>query len=135
MYIPHMQAAELLTALDILVAFFGVFVAGFVIFEWRKLHSLRKEMQDFESRLSQKLYLNLKASHRIMASYGLQNPDESIALIESAVIQDPTAFNAYNSLGYAYLDKNDLQKAIDAFAQAISQHPEDKAGYCDLAYG
>jgi len=130
-----MQAAEYLTALNILVAFLGVFVAGFAFFEWRKLRELRKEMQDFENRLAQTLYLSLKATHRVMASYGMKNPDDRIALLESAVAQDPTAFNAYNALGYAYLDKGDRQKAVDAFSQAISQHPDDKAGYCDLAYG
>ena len=129
-----MSAAEFLALLNILVAFLGVFVAGFVLFEWRKLRELRKEMQGFEERLSQRIYRNLKATHRVMASYGLQNPDDRIALLESAVTQDPSAFNAYNSLGYAYLDKEDLQKAIDAFSQAIAQHPGDKAGYCDLAY-
>ena len=130
-----MQAAEFLTVLNILVAFLGVSVAGFAFFEWRKLRELRKEMQDFENRLAQKLYLSLKATHRVMASYGLRDPDDRIALLESAVSHDPTAFNVYNSLGYAYLDKGDTQKAIDAFSQAVSLHPDDKAGYCDLSYG
>jgi len=134
-YIQAMSAADFLALLNILVAFLGVFVAGFVLFEWRKLRELRKEMQGFEERLTQKLYRNLKAAHRVMASYGLKNPEDRVALLESAVAQDPSAFNAYNSLGYAYLDKNEIQKAIDAFSQAVSQHPDDKAGYCDLAYG
>ncbi|MDR0465830.1 MAG: tetratricopeptide repeat protein [Deltaproteobacteria bacterium] len=130
-----MQAAEFLTILNILVAFLGVFVAGFAFFKWRKLRELRREMLDLENRLEQKLFRSLKATHRVMAAYGLRNPDDRIALLESAVAQDPSAFNAYNSLGYAYLEKGDAHRAIDAFAQAIARHPDDKAGYCDLAYG
>ena len=129
-----MQPAELLTALNILVAFLGVSIACFAFIEWQKLRALRKGFQDFENRLLRKLYQNLKATHRVMASYGLHNPDEKIALLKSAIAQDPSAFNAYNSLGFAYLDKNDMPKAIEAFSQAIFQHPDDKAGYCDLAY-
>jgi len=130
-----MQAVEFLAILNILVAFLGVFVAGFAFFEWRKLRSIRKDMIELESRLAQKLYRNLKATHRVMASYSLQNPDDRIALLEAAVSQDPTAFNACNALGYAWLDKGEIQKAVDAFSQAVAQHPDDKAGYCDLAFG
>ena len=130
-----MQTADYLTTLNILVAFLGVAVAGFALFEWRKLRGLRKDMEDIEARLAHKLYQNLKAAHRVMASYGLQNPDERIALLEAAVANDPSAFNAYNALGYAYLDKGEGQKAVDAFSQAVAKHPDDKAGYCDLAYG
>ena len=131
-----MQAcAEYLTILNILVAFLGVSVAGFAFFEWRKLRGIREEMQDFENRLTQRLYSNSKAAHRVMASYGLQDPNARIALLQAAISQDPAAFNAYNSLGYAFLEKDELQKAVEAFTQAIIQHPDDKAGYCDLAYG
>lgn len=34
---------------------------------------------------------------------------------------------------YAYLELGDNLKAADAFKGAIEQHPDDKAGYCDLA--
>ncbi|MDR1777662.1 MAG: tetratricopeptide repeat protein [Desulfovibrio sp.] len=129
-----MQTTDWPTLLNVLVAFLGVGFACFAFVEWRKLRGLREEIRDVEKLLSQKLYANLKAAHRVMASYSLKNPDEKIALLESAVIQDPTTFNAYNSLGYAYLDKGETQKAVDAFSQAVFQHPDDKAGYCDLAY-
>ena len=131
---PMLACAEYLTILNILVAFLGVTVACFAYAEWRKLRGLREEMEGFENRLTQRLYSNAKAAHRVMASYGLQDPDARIALLQSAISQDPTAFNAYNSLGFAYLDKDELQKAVEAFTQAIYQHPDDKAGYCDLAY-
>jgi tetratricopeptide (TPR) repeat protein len=132
---PSFGPAEWLSLLNILVAFLGVcfVVLGFA--EWFKLRHIRKEMRDLESRISKKLHASFKASHRVMASYGLKDPDSRISLLESAAQSDPAAFNLYNALGYAYLDKGDTQSAIDAFSQAVLQHPDDKAGYCDLAYG
>ena len=43
-------------------------------------------------------------------------------------------YNGYNSLGHAYLEIKENLKAADAFKGANQYHPEDKAGYCDLAY-
>jgi tetratricopeptide (TPR) repeat protein len=56
-----------------------------------------------------------------------------ISLLNDAIAIDETAFNAYNALGYAYLEKGDSQAAIDAFLNSIRVHPEDKESYFDIA--
>ena len=129
-----MSTNDILAALNVLVAFLGVAFAVFAGIEWWKLRTLRKEMGSLEKRTMDALYASLKATHRIIASYQISSPDARIRLLESALSIEPGAYNGWNTLGYAWLDKNDLPRAIDAFMQAIHHHPEDKAGYCDLAY-
>ena len=46
----------------------------------------------------------------------------------------PRAFNGFNDFSFAYLERSDKLKAIDAFTSAIAQHPDVKAGYIDLAH-
>ena len=75
----------------------------------------------------------MKAALRVISSYAVKDIDARIALLESAATSCPSAFNVYNALGYAWLEKGDKAHAIDAFRKAIEQHPDDKAGYCDLA--
>ena len=76
----------------------------------------------------------MKAAHRVISSYAVKDVDARIALLESASTVCPSAFNVYNALGYAWLEKGEKAHAIDAFHKAIEQYPNDKAGYCDLAY-
>jgi len=129
-----MQASDWIGVLNVLIAFLGVFIVGFTIFEWWKLRELRKEMEGIEERTDRRIHENLKSAHRIIASYQVKNVDDRVRLLESAVAECPQAFNGFNALGFAYLEKGDKQKAIDAFTSAITQHPDDKAGYIDLAH-
>lgn len=129
-----MQCAEYLTLLNILIAFLGVFIVGFAFVEWRRLKALREDMARLEARTEQRIHASLRAAHRIIASYQIQDVDSRIALLEQAVTESTASFNGFNSLGYAWLEKGDVQRAIDAFTNAIAHHPDDKAGYCDLAF-
>lgn len=76
----------------------------------------------------------MKAAHRVISSYAVKDVDARISLLESAASTCPAAFNVYNALGYSWLEKGEQARACDAFRKAIKQHPDDKAGYCDLAY-
>lgn len=129
-----MQIGEWFTPLSVLVAFLGVFIVGFTVFEWRKLRTLRRDLENIDARTDQRIHATLKATHRIIASYQISDIANRIALLEAAVADCPHAFNGFNALGFAYLEKGDIQKAIDAFTNATMRHPQDKAGYCDLAY-
>jgi tetratricopeptide (TPR) repeat protein len=129
-----MQTADWLTALNILVAFLGVFIVGFTVFEFSKLRDLRKNMESFEGKIRGEIHRALRASHRVIAAYGVKDVDQRISLLQSALEIDPAVFNGFNSLGYAFLEKGEAQRAADAFKDAIHQHPEDKAGYFDLAH-
>lgn len=129
-----MQAADYLTILNILVAFLGVVLVLFTLFEWRKLRGLKKDFDSLAASIRRENHEAMRAAHRIISSYQVRDADQRIVLLESAVRAYPAAFNGYNALGYAYLEKGDSAKAIDAFMCAVEAHPEDKAGYCDLAY-
>ena len=128
-----MQTSDWLTLINILVAFLGVFIVGFTLLEFGRLRKLRKDMESFEARMRDELHSSLRASHRVIASYGVKDPGQRIALLQSALEIDPTVFNGFNSLGYAFMEQGELQRAADAFKDAINQHPKDKAGYFDLA--
>lgn len=128
-----MGASDYLTLLNILIAFLGVLLVAGLGLEWLQLRTLRQELKTAKRQLQQEFYASMKAAHRVLASYNLSEPDEKISLLKSALAEYPGAFNAWNSLGYAWLAKGDTASAIDAFQKAIAAHPEDRAGYCDLA--
>jgi len=128
-----MQTSDWLSLVNILVAFLGVFIVGFTLFEFGRLRKLRRDMGNFEARMREELHQSLRASHRVIASYAIKDPEQRIPLLQSALEIDPTVFNGFNSLGYAFMERGELQRAADAFKDAINQHPKDKAGYFDLA--
>lgn len=129
-----MQTADYLTILNILVALVGVLFVVFTLFEWRALRRIRKDFATLERRLRTENHAAMKAAHRVISSYAVKDVDARISLLESAASTCPAAFNVYNALGYAWLEKGERARACDAFRKAIEQHPDDKAGYCDLAY-
>lgn len=129
-----MQTGEWLAILNVLIAFLGVSFVILAVFEWSKLRELRKDMEQLEKRTLYTLHKSLKATHRVIASYQIKNPKDRITLLESAVAEDPQVFNGYNCIGYAWMELGETAKGLDAFTQAVHYHPEDKAGYCDLAY-
>lgn len=128
-----MQPSDYLAILNILVAFFGVLLVAALGLEWVQLRALRRELTKLENRLQSEIHASMKAAHRVISSYGIEEADCKIGLLKSALSAYPLAFNAWNALGYAYLQKGETEKALDAFYRAIASHPDDKAGYCDLA--
>lgn len=129
-----MTATDYLTELNIVVAAIGILFVILTIYEFGSLRRLRHDFERFRVELAAEHYRHQQAAHRIIASYGIKDPSQRILLIKTALERDPSVYNGYNSLGYAYLEMNDSLKAADAFKEAIKYHPEDKAGYCDLAY-
>lgn len=123
----------LLISLSILVAFFGLLFTAISVYEYNRLAQLRRDFDAFQQRLRGDLHNLQKAMQRVIASYQENDLDTRIQLLNEAVAIDPSVFNGYNALGYAYLERGDVQAAIDAFREAVTQHPEDKAGYFDLA--
>lgn len=80
----------------------------------------------FQTELRQQLFRAQKAQQRIIASYGITDPERRIALLKSAIETDPDSFNGYNALGYAYLEQGDTHAAIAAFQEATIRHPDAK---------
>ncbi len=114
-------------ALAVAVVFVGYW-------EFVKVRELRDDLTRFKSEMERRLFASQKAQQRIVASYGVKDADQQIALIRSAIEADPSCFNAYNALGYAlWFGKQDIQAALAAFQQATVIHPEAKEGWFDLA--
>lgn len=128
-----MTVNDTLVAFALVVAILTLAVALMAYWEFGKLRSLRQEMEHFQQEIRQRLFRAQKAQQRIIASYGVTDQRQKIALLQSAIDADPDSFNGYNALGYAYLAKNDLHAAIAAFKEATVRHPDAKEGHFDLA--
>ncbi len=129
-----MDCSQALTALNIIVAIIGLMFVGVTIYEYWRLKGIRTDFENLSNRLRKENVTAQKAMHRIIASYSEPDADAKIAILTSAEQIDPTAFNLYNSLGYAWLAKNEIVRASNCFRDAVRIHPDDKAGYFDLAH-
>jgi len=128
-----MTVNDTLVAFTLLITIITLLVGVMAYLEFGKLRSLRQELQRFQTELRQQLFRAQKAQQRIIASYGITDPERRIALLKSAIETDPDSFNGYNALGYAYLEQGDTHAAIAAFQEATIRHPDAKEGYFDLA--
>ena len=128
-----MTCSELLSFLNVIIAAIGLLFVIFAMIEWAKLRKIRQDFPELEKRLRHDIERQTRAAHRVISSYAVTDIDARIALLESTAREYPDAFNVFNALGYAYLEKGEDYKALEAFTNAIKQHPDDKAGYCDLA--
>jgi tetratricopeptide (TPR) repeat protein len=124
----------ILAGLNVIVAVVGVLFIVFTVYEVSSLRKIRRDFERIKKELKEEIYKTQKSMQRVIASYQMLDVDQRIETLSQAVELDPMVFNGFNSLGYAYIEKNDLNKAIDAFNQAIRHHPEDKAGCFDLAW-
>lgn len=122
-----------LTALNILVAFLGILFVISAFFEYRSLARLRNDFERFKADLKEEIYRVQKSQQRVISSYSVTDLERKIALLKSAVEEDPRTFNGFNALGYAYLEKGNRNMALDAFRNAVEFHPDKKEGYFDLS--
>ncbi len=123
-----------LTVLNILIAFLGVAFLIFAIIEWKKARAEKENMKLFQENIKNELYNYFNAHSKITASYSTEDLDTRISLLEQAIEIEPKVYNGWNSLGYAYLEKEDYQSAIDAFTRATLFFENDPAALCDLAF-
>jgi len=119
--------------IGVVVTAIGTLTAILAFAEFHTLRQLRKNFEQFEARIRREHFQREKAAHRIIASYQIKDVDQKIGLLQAAISAHPDAFNGYNALGYAFLEKGDTAAAMDAFNHAIRQHPDAKEGYFDLA--
>jgi tetratricopeptide (TPR) repeat protein len=123
----------ILTGLNVLIACIGVLFLVLALIEYRALSKLRQDLAKVKEDFKEEIFRTHKASQRIIASYTISDIDRKIKLLSSAVEISPGVFNGYNALGYAYLEKGNIQQALDAFREATIHRPKDKEGYFDLA--
>lgn len=122
------------TILGVVIVTIGTLFVVLAVIEYTGLRKLRTELEAFREKTRDEIYLIQKASHKILASYAVDDPGRKITLIKDALAISPKVYNGYNALGYAYLSQGKKLEAIDAFKDAIHHHPSDKAGYFDLAH-
>ena len=120
--------------LSLIIAVIGVCFVLFGLGEYLRLKKLREDIEHIRENIDDRFYRMQKATHRVIASYNAATPEEKIALLKSAIEIDPNVFNGHNTLGYTFLEQGKIMEAINAFKDAIYAHPDDKAGYFDLAY-
>lgn len=96
---------------------------------------LNKEMSKFIDKLQSELVDLQNANTKIQASYDFFDADidKAIKLLVEASDISPRAYNLYNTLGYAYMKKNDNYTAKLMFKKAIEIHPHNVQGYNDMA--
>ena len=128
-----MTVNDTLVAFTLLVTIIAVLSGLLAYWEFAHVRGLRKDLQQFQADLQQRLFRAQKAQQRIIASYGITDPQQKIALLQSTIAADPDSFNGYNALGYAYLEQQDVLAAMIAFKEATVRHPDAKEGYFDLA--
>lgn len=58
--------------------------------------------------------------------------NKAIGLLEEAIKLDPDASTAYNSLGYAYIEKEEYKKAIEELNKAIEISPDYAYAFSNL---
>ena len=76
------------------------------------------------------------ANAKISSSYqyfATHEYDKVIGLLKEAEKIYPKAYNLYNTMGYAYEAKKDIQSAELTFQKAILYHPKRIEGYNDLS--
>ena len=129
-----MTTADYLTVLNILVALLGLLLVGFTLYEYWRLKAIRDQFAVMREEMRAENHRLQKATQRVIASYSAKTPDDAIELLRSALSIEPSAFNAWNAMGYAFMQKGETVKALDSFQQAVALHPKDKEGYCDVAW-
>lgn len=97
---------------------------------------LKKELKSFRSEMYNEISRVQEATQKVIAGYQSNingNIDVAISLYEEAVKIFPEVFNGYSSLGYAYLQKGQKVKALEAFQKAKELFPNRVETYNDLA--
>lgn len=136
---PRTDANFLLTVTAATGTFAGI---AFAIYGWYTAKELpniidakvNERMKVLQSELSERTYKQQQALQKVIASYGVNDVDFKISLLEEAVRIDPTVYNAFNALGYAYLQKGDKLSAEECFTRDLEYHPDNYQSACDLVF-
>ena len=102
-----MTVNDILVVFTLLVTIITVLAGVLAYWEFSQLKTLRQELKRFQSDLRQQLFRAQKAQQRIIASYGMTDPAQKIALLKSAIDADPDSFNdvvkALEGKGYTFV--------------------------------
>lgn len=123
-----------ITILSLVITAITTIVVILAFVEWRNLSKLKKDLENNLQQYHETINNTFNATHKVLASYQVEDVKAKITLLEQAAAIQPDVYNGYNALGYAYIADKNFAGASEAFTKAIIYHPKDPAGYCDLAY-
>ena len=99
-------------------------------------NKINQKLKEFETSYEEDLINIQSANAKINSSYkyfDTQEYDKVLQILKEAEKIYPKAYNLYNTMGYAYEAKNDIQSAELTFQKAILYHPKRIEGYNDLS--
>ncbi len=133
-----LDASYLLTVVSTVATLSGLGFALYGLYTVRELpriidKSIQERMEKFETEYESKMHNAQKAVQKVIASYNVSDADMKISLLKDAIAIDPTVYNGYTALGYAYwYDKKDLVSAHECFKKALEYDPGNYEAACDL---
>ncbi len=130
-----MSSSDIIALMGVTITTIGVLVVILAALEYGKVRRALEKTQQLREDLKAELFKVQKASHLVQAAYGDLPFETKVSLLKEAICINPDTFNAYNTLGWIYLKAGPehITLAIQAFNEAVVRHPEEKAGYFDLA--
>lgn len=99
-------------------------------------NKINQKLKEFENIYEENLINIQSANAKINSSYKYfetREYDKVIDILKEAEKIYPKAYNLYNTMGYAYEAKKDIQAAELSFRKAILYHPKRIEGYNDLS--
>jgi tetratricopeptide (TPR) repeat protein len=68
----------------------------------------------------------------VKVNVNISDPNIAVGYYEAAIKNNPNDFSSYNNLGMAYVELNQLQKALDCFQKATEINPNSAESYAYL---
>ncbi|MBI2954283.1 MAG: tetratricopeptide repeat protein [Chloroflexi bacterium] len=124
-------------AAGFLATIVGIIFAVLAFVAWNELRNFDRRIKKETERLEDSVASMSKASQKLTAGYEqaiAKHFDEAIKLYHEAERIYPRLYNVNNALGWAYLEKGQVDAAIEAFRSAQKTRPNDIESYSDLAY-
>ncbi len=114
---------------------------GFAVYGWYQSRimpgvvkkEIARQFEEWTKEQRKKAYQQQQAIQKVMASYQVKDLERRLALLQQAVEADPDVYNGYVAIGYAYLEKGDLETAEQMFETEYEKHDSYQAA-CDIAY-
>lgn len=137
----HLDVSHLNYLLTVVAAAGALGGIAFALYGWitaRELPGMiekevNRHVQQVKKSLADQLYRQQEAMQKLLAAYQVNDTNQKIALLEQAIAVDPTVYNVYIALGYAYWEKGDVLKAAECFLKDLELHPDNYQAACDLA--
>jgi tetratricopeptide (TPR) repeat protein len=142
LYLPPPKVIDASYLLAVVSAVGTLGGIAFALYGWYSAKELPRMIDEkvneyvkkIERHLEDKMYRQQEAMQKVIASYSVNDLDIKISLLKQAVEADPTVYNGYVALAYAYLENGDFLAAEEHLHNALKHHPKNYQAACDLAF-